>query len=68
MGMVSGFFIFSILDSAFLGLFKGGQFFWEPAEPERSERDFETEPLEPEPVISETEPNRTEPELSWKLA
>ena len=51
-------------------LFLGGlDFFWgpiflEPAEPELLELDFETEPLELEPAISETEPNRTEPELS----
>ena len=59
MGIFSAFFIFSILDSAFLGDFKGGPNFLEPAEPEPSEPDFETEPLEPEPFISETEPNRT---------
>ena len=35
----------------------------EPAEPEPSEPDFETEPLEPEPDNFETVRNRTEPEL-----
>ena len=63
MGMVSAFSIFSILDSAFLGDFKGGPNFLEPAEPEPSEPDFETEPLEPEPDDFETVRNRTEPEL-----
>ena len=37
--------------------------FLEPAEPEPSELDFETEPLEPEPDDFETVRNRTEPEL-----
>ena len=63
MGMASAFFIFSTLDSAFLGDFKGGPNFLEPAEPEPSEPDFETEPLEPEPDDFETVRNRTEPEL-----
>ena len=67
MSTFPAFFIFSILDSAFLGDFKVGPIFLEPAEPEPSEPNFETEPLEPEPAISETEPNRTEPELSWSL-
>ena len=61
MGMVSGFSIFPIFDSAFLAVFRGaGPNFLEPAEPETSEPDFETEPLEPEPAISYTEPNRAE--------
>ena len=68
MGIFSAFFIFSMLDSAFLGLFKGGPIFLEPAEPEPSEPDFETEPLEPEPDDFETVRNRTEPELPEILA
>ena len=52
-----------MLDSAFLGDFRGGPIFLEPAEPEPSEPDFETEPLEPEPDDFETVRNRTEPEL-----
>ena len=63
MGTFPAFFIFSILDSAFFGDFRGGPNFLEPAEPEPSEPDFETEPLEPEPDEFETVRNRTEPEL-----
>ena len=63
MGTFSAFFIFSILDFAFLGDFRGGPNFLEPAEPEPSELDFETEPLEPEPDDFETVRNRTETEL-----
>ena len=68
MGMVSGFSIFSILEFAFLGLFRGGLIFLEPAEPEPSEPDFETEPLEPEPDDFEIVRNRTEPELPAKIS
>ena len=63
MGMVSAFLFWGALDSAFLADFKGGPIFLEPAEPEPSEPDFETEPLEPEPDDFETVRNRTEPEL-----
>ena len=69
MGMVSGFLFWGALDSAFLADFKGGPIFLEPAEPEPSEPDFETEPLEPEPDDFETVRNRTEPELPvvWRF-
>ena len=62
MGMVSGFRFWGPSDFAFFANLKTCQNFLEPAEPEP---DFGTEPLEPEPAVSETEPNRTEPELSW---
>ena len=64
MGMVLGFCFFRVWILRFWQILGGGPVFLEPAEPEPSEPDFETEPLEPELAISETEPNRTEPELS----
>ena len=63
MGMVSAFFIFRFPILRFLLILGGGPIFLEPGEPEPSEPDFETEPLEPELDDFETVRNRTEPEL-----
>ena len=46
------------------GCVLGNPPFLEPAEPELAEPAIVTEPLEPEPIRLETEPNRTEPAVS----